>query len=118
MPLAFLAVSVFFLVLALDVERASHRPAVLSRMTFFAGWLVGELALHHVAAQVVVALAFVLLGGLASWHGALALGLLAVAWAVMLLGYRRAADTRRHFEAALRDGLGDDWDDAIPPETL
>ncbi len=114
----FLAVAACCFLLAINTVRPVRRPGGLAVLSFFAGWLVGELALHHVGAQLVIAGGFVAAGALAAWPGWLALALCAVAWAVLLRQYRAAARTARTVEAALRDGLGDDYDDAIPPETL
>ena len=115
MPSLFLVVSAFCLLLALNTLRPARRSMGLSVASFFAGWLVGELALHHVALQILVAVAFVWQGALAGWQGWLALSLFVLGWTLLLHHYRSGAEAGSTIDAALRDAFGEDFDDAIPP---
>lgn len=80
MPYAFLAVT---LLGALFVANA-YRPVrwqPLSVPSFFAGWLVGELPLQHLAWQVAATAAFGAFGAFAAWPGTLGLAVAAGSWA-------------------------------------
>jgi acetyl esterase/lipase len=52
--------------------------------SFFAGWLTGDLPLHHIAWQAAATAAFVAAGAAASWPGYLALALVATGWAGLI----------------------------------
>lgn len=89
------------------------RRAVLS---FFAGWLTTELALHHIAWQLVLTLAFVALGALEGWPGKLALAITFVSWAGLAWCYWRAREAEASVESALKATLGPDYRDRIAPD--
>ena len=57
-----------------NAYRPIHRPAGLATLSFFAGWLTSELALHHILWQLVLTALFIWAGALAAWPGWLALG--------------------------------------------
>ena len=61
--------------------RPIYRHGRLSVVSFFAGWLTTELALHHIAWQLLFAAGFIAAGALAAWPGWLALGISLVSWA-------------------------------------
>ena len=85
-------------------------------ISFFAGWLTAELALHHIAWQVLATLVFVALGALGAWPGKLALLISLASWAGLALLFRRARQAERVCTAALLDGLGRDYEQHILPE--
>lgn len=89
------------------------RRAVLS---FFAGWLTTELALHHLAWQLLVVLGFVALGALDAWPGKLALAITAVSWAGLASCYWRARAAEQVVETALAAALGEDYASRISDE--
>lgn len=112
----FLAVSLagaWFTFNAFNPMLAHRRRSIIS---FFAGWLTAELALHHIVWQLVAAVAFVWLGALQAWTGKLALAICAVSWVGLWLLFRRASQAEEVVASALREGLGDGYAERILPE--
>jgi acetyl esterase/lipase len=72
---------------------------------FMAGWLTGELALHHVAWQALATAAFVAAGALGSLPGRAGLVVTLASWLGLLIAHRRALAAGRSLEAALADAL-------------
>jgi acetyl esterase/lipase len=91
LPWLFLASSSLGLALAANVVRPLRAPGELAVVSFFAGWLVGELATHVLVVQAFVAAAFVARGGLAHWPGYVALASSIVACVLLVLSQRQAA---------------------------
>jgi acetyl esterase/lipase len=100
----------------LNAYRPFHRPAVLAALSFFAGWLTTELALHHLIWQAAATAGFVVFGGLAAWPGFVALGMTVVSWFFLLRCQRKAREAERVMDAALKDGLGATYAADIPEE--
>lgn len=71
----FLGVCLVGAALVWNVFRPIRAGARLSAVSFFLGWLTGELALHHVFWQAVATAGFVAFGALAAWPGGLGLGI-------------------------------------------
>ena len=115
MPRLFLLFSLVSLAASINVWRPVRRPSTLAGLSFMAGWLTGELPLHHVVLQIVIALGFAWMGALDSWTGRLALALALLSWGLLLLSHRRSHEARYAIERALCDGLGEDYDDELPP---
>src|SRR5438552_16021050 len=115
MEWAFFAVGVLSLVLTINAVRPIP-SALVSLPSFFGGWLATELAVHRLGIQVVVVVAFPLLGGLHGWQGVAGLGCLlaSIAGTVTIIGLARGAG--EVCEAALRQGLGDDYVSRIDPD--
>lgn len=90
-------------VLAANVWRPARAPGSVAIVSFFAGWLVGELALHAVAGQLLLAAVLVELGALVAWPGVAGLALSLVACALLLAAHRRAVASRHVVHAALGD---------------
>ena len=90
--------------LALNVLRPVRAPGGLAIVSFFAGWLVGELAMHVLVGLLAVVAALAWLGALAAWPGLLGLGLSLVACAMLVVSQRRAASAGQ----AVREALGAD----------
>jgi acetyl esterase/lipase len=107
---AFLVTSALGLVLAGNVLRPARSPGSVAIVSFFAGWLVGELAMHALLVQVAVAALFVALGALDAWPGQLGALLTAVSCALLIVGLARAFRAQGAFDAALRRTLGSDVD--------
>lgn len=83
---------------------------------FFASWLTGELAPHHIFWQAIATALFVWAGALAGWPGYAALALVMGSWiglVVLIIEARRARDVMAR---ALVEGLGERFEDAIPQE--
>lgn len=100
---------------AINVWRPLRRPSALAGLSFFAGWLTGELPLHHVGFGMAVTLGFASAGALGDRIGLLGLALALLAWALLLVSFRRSHEAREAMERALRDGLGEDYADELPP---
>jgi len=89
------------------------KPMRLASLSFAAGWLTSELALHHLAWQAAATVVFGLLGAFEAWPGQLGLAITAVSWTGLLFAQLRAGRAGRVVEAALVEGLGADYRDAI-----
>ena len=94
------------------IVRGSRRSA----LSFAAGWLTSELALHHLAWQAAATLVFGLAGAFTAWPGQLGLGITLLSWAGLGLAQARAARAGHAVEEALREGLGADYRERILPE--
>jgi len=90
----------------------SPRFAVVS---FAAGWLTTELALHHVAWQAVATAAFGMLGAFHGWPGRFGLLITFASWAGLLVAQRKAHAAEGVLERALVEGLGVDYRTHIEP---
>ena len=93
------------------MPRRRHR-AVLS---FFAGWLTAELAIHHVVWQAVMTAVFVRAGALHAWPGVVGLGIMLGSWVGLARCYGAAWGAERIVEGALREGLGDEYREPARP---
>src|SRR5580700_9661973 len=109
-PWVSLATSAVGLLLAANVLRPARAPGWLSIISFFAGWLVGELALHALVFQLVLAAVFVKLGALSHWQGQVALAFTALSCVLLAVAQTHASRASAAFDAALRETLGDDLD--------
>lgn len=115
-PVIFLVVSLvgaWFTFNAFNPMLKHRRRAVIS---FFAGWLTAELALHQIAWQVLATVVLVWLGALDSWPGKLALAISIGSWLALGLLFRRAWQAEVVVAQALRAGLGEDFERRIRPE--
>ena len=106
MPYAFLAVS---LLGALGVVNAYHpvRREPLSVVSFFAGWLVGELAVQNIVWEVAATVVFGLLGAFTAWPGYLGLAVAVAGWAGLVGLAVSGQRAGRVVAAALREATGD-----------
>jgi acetyl esterase/lipase len=101
---------------ALFTLNALHPPRrfwLVQGPAFFASWLTGELAPHHVAWQAAATLGFLWIGAAAGWPGRAALGLVAASWAGLAWLHVESRRARATMEGALREALGDDYRAAI-----
>jgi acetyl esterase/lipase len=115
-PWVFLAASLvgaWFTYNALHPMAGASRRSVLS---FFAGWLTTELAVHHFAWQVAMTVVFVWAGALAAWPGWLGLAVTLGSWAGLARCFGVAWHAEAVVEEALRQGLGEGYREAILPE--
>lgn len=86
-----------------------------SAISFFAGWLTTELALHHIAWQALFTLGFIAAGALEAWPGKLALAITLISWVGLGLCYARARAAERIVEEALIGALGPDYRQRFAP---
>lgn len=106
MPYAFLAVCVLGVLGVANAYRPLRREP-LSVVSFFAGWLVGELAIQNIVWEAVVTVVFGVFGAFTAWPGYLGLALAAVGWVGLVglaVGARR--DRRVVADALARDLAG------------
>jgi acetyl esterase/lipase len=106
-------VGAWFTYNALRPMRRTSRRSVLS---FFAGWITTELALHHVAWQALMTAAFVWAGALAAWPGVLGLAITLGSWAGLARCWWTAREAEGAVERALSAALGPAYRDEILPE--
>ncbi|HUI25846.1 MAG TPA: alpha/beta hydrolase [Candidatus Kryptonia bacterium] len=112
----FLLVSLVGAWLTYNAYRPIYAPPRRAAISFFAGWLTTELALHHIAWQVIATLLFARLGALHAWPGKLGLVISLASWVGLWRCYWRARETEEVVEQALRAGLGDGYRSEIRPE--
>jgi acetyl esterase/lipase len=98
---ALLAVGIGGFVLAVNVLVPVRAPGGVAIVSFFAGWLVGELALHALVGQVVLVAAFSWLGAFAAWPGLAGAAFSLLACVLLVVAQRRAASARDAVRAAL-----------------
>ncbi len=115
MPWLFLLVALVGAWFTWNAYRPVYAPAQVAVLSFFAGWLTTELAVHHIAWQLLATVAFVWMGGLAAWPGWVALAISVVSWGMLwrLLGGSRGAEAA--VEQALVTGFGADYRQQIRP---
>ncbi len=98
---------------ALRPRFTSPRGSVLS---FFAGWLTGELALQHIAFQAIGTVWFTWMGALDRWPGVLGLAITIVSWFGLARAWSSGRSARHIVADALTQGLGEGYGDSILPE--
>ncbi len=113
-PVVFLLVSLVGAAFTLMAVRRLGSPNALSFPYFFAAWLTGELALWHVAWQLLATLGFVAAGALAAWPGWLALAVCLASWSGLVRFHRRAQRAPAALESALVGALGREYRQVIP----
>jgi acetyl esterase/lipase len=112
----FLFVCLVGAALVWNVFRPIRGGARLSAVSFFLGWLTGELALHHVFWQGIATLVFVAFGALDAWPGRLGLAIALVSWAALGFHTLRGFAAGHAVERALQEGLGADYASRIPAD--
>ncbi len=85
---------------------------------FLASFLTAELAVFHIVVGAVALLVLVAAGALGAWPGQLGLALVLASCAALVVVQWRARSTAAVLEAALREGLGGEYRDAIPVDRL
>jgi acetyl esterase/lipase len=120
LPVLFGTLSFLFLIAAfigalftLNALAPARRWWPLVGPGFFASWLTGELAPHHLFWQAVATGLFLWAGALAQWPGWAALGLVAASWTGLVVLLTEARKARGVMEAALLETLGADYREAI-----
>jgi acetyl esterase/lipase len=107
MSWVFLAVSVVGLLLALNVRRPVFAPPLASVVSFFAGWLVGELPIHSIAWLAGTAAVFAYAGVGGGPPAIVAYAMILTACVVLAtVAVGRSARARLVFDRALVEGLG------------
>ncbi len=102
--------------LAWNSLRPTYAPGRRAIFSFFAGWLTSELALHHVAFQLVATLVFAVAGAFHGTVGRLGLAIAVVSWIALVIDYLRGARAGAATDHALSEGLGAGYLAALRPE--
>ncbi len=105
-PWIFLAASLVGAAFTASALMRGRKLYILVVPYFFGAWLTGELALHHIAWQLLATIVFISLGALDAWAGGVGLAITLGSWVGLLALHRRASQAAATFESALRDGLG------------
>jgi acetyl esterase/lipase len=113
----FLVWSVVTLLLTLNALRPLPL-AWFAVLTFFTGWIASELAPFHLVIHLVVTGTFVASGAVEGTAGTVALVLAVITAVGLVVLIRQANRVGDVVEAALREGLGDDYAERISPEFL
>ena len=116
MPWLFLFVSLLGAALTYNAYQPRYAPQRRAAVSFFAGWLTAELALHNIAWQVLVTLIFIRAGALHVWPGKFGLLISFVSWAALWRCYQRGHEAEEVVERALCDALGADYQQTIRPD--
>jgi acetyl esterase/lipase len=112
----FLLVCLIGAALTYNVYRPAYAPARRAAVSFFVGWLTIELALHHIAFQLLATVVFAWAGALEAWPGKLGLAVAVVSWVALGWRYWASRQSEEVIERALQDGLGADYRSKILPE--
>ena len=113
MPTLLLIASLLSAWSTFNVHRPMNRGSRRGFVSFFAGWLTGELALHHIAWQAAVTIVMIAFGALARWPGWLGLAILFASWSALALSYQSARAAEHCVEDALCAALGRTYRDAL-----
>ena len=111
----FLAVALWGAWFTWNAYRPIYRPAGLATVSFFAGWLTTELALHHIVWQLLFTVVFVWAGALAAWPGWVALAVVGLSWLGLARMFGNARTAEQVVERALEAGLGADYRERVMP---
>jgi acetyl esterase/lipase len=109
----FILFSLFIGSLAYNLFRPIYQHSGLSVMSFLCGWLVGELALHHMLLQIFTVFLFAWGGAIHGLLGALGLMLCIASWLGMGWFYLRSDAAKSQMQQALTTALGNDYESQI-----
>jgi acetyl esterase/lipase len=97
----FLAVGACGVLLSFNTLRPRFSRPSLAVISFFAGWLRGELALHALVVETLLFGVLIWAGGLLTWPGRIGAGLTCVSIALNILSLRKSLTSRGAIEDAL-----------------
>jgi acetyl esterase/lipase len=103
----FLGVSLWGSAFTFNVYRPIAGHERLAVVSFIAGWLTSELALHHIIIQALFTAGFVWAGALQHWPGMLGMVITLGSWFALAYCFGNARTTSATMEAALAEGLPD-----------
>jgi len=110
----FLAVSLWGAWFTWNAYRPIYRPAPLAAMSFFAGWLTSELAIHHLTWQLAATFAFAWAGAFLQWPGRIGFAITVASWAALYRCYARAGEVTDVMEEALVESFGPHYRRELP----
>jgi len=96
-----LALGALSAALAINAYRPIRWPAAAGLVSFFAGWLVGDLPVVNFLLQAAMASGLVWFGALEGWPGWTGLALLVVGWAGLVRAYAESVAAEEAMEEAL-----------------
>ena len=117
MPTLFLCLALFGAVMTANAFVAQRRFTPFIIPSFFSGWLVSELPLHHIAWQAIATLVFVAGGALEAWQGWVGLVVTMVSWGGLLALRPIAQRSQGIVDASLSEALGQGYDDSWTQES-
>ena len=88
----------------------------LGLVSFVAGLVAGELALHTIFWQVMIVAFFALFGAISGLFGALGLLIGIASWAAIAFKYYESTYSKSEVKQSLIDGLGEDYEKEIDEE--
>jgi len=112
-PWLFLLVSLWGSLFTYNTVRPTYAGPRRAVISFFAGWITSELALHHILWQGIATAIFIWSGALAAWPGALALVITLVSWGVLGFEWWEGRHAGATVERALRATFGNHYASAI-----
>ncbi len=89
------------LLLALNAYRPPRWPAAVGVVSFFAGWLVGDLPVVNFLIQGAIAIALIWQGALDGWQGWAGFTMLVIGWAGLVRAYAESIAAEDAMEEAL-----------------
>jgi acetyl esterase/lipase len=115
LPWIWLAATIVGAWFTFNVFRPMRWPAPLAGVSFFAGWLTAELAIHHLLWQLLATLGFAWLGAIRGWPGVAGVVLTAGSWLGLFWSLQDARRAGAAIEAALQQALGADYRQQVLP---
>ena len=112
---AFLAASVVGALNTANAREPLKRTGRAGLLAFFPGWLTSEAPLHTIFWQVLATLGFARRGAFRSWRGLVGLVVSLGSWTVLTQIWQQSKQAGEVFDAALREGLGDELDAGSSP---
>ena len=83
-----------------------YRRPRLATLSFLAGWLTGELALHHILLQAALVFLFIWSGSVEGFSGAIAFAIYVISWITLTHFYLSGYRAKGVVNKALTDALG------------
>jgi acetyl esterase/lipase len=115
-PWIYLAFSIWCAWFSLNAHFPMKAGARRATLSFVAGWLTTELALHHIAWQAIATAVFLALGATQAWPGLGGLAITGLSWVGLLLSQRQAMRAKAICDQALANVFGTDYFQRIRPE--
>ncbi len=116
MTTLFFLLSLLFGWLAYNLYVPIYRNSKGAVVSFLAGWLTSELAIHHIVWQVILVSFFIWGGAMSGFLGALGFFICVGAWMAMAYHYIQSEKAETEVADALYDGLGDEYLQEIDEE--
>ncbi len=92
------------------------KPEFMGVISFSFGLLVGELPLHVIAIEFLIAIGMIAVGGLSGLIDASAVLIAGASWLALAQFYSQADDARQEVEGGIKQALGENYADRIPED--